>query len=66
MSSQPRQSENLGNSRSTVEAALQELQRERVIERIWQKEAALWTSDEAHQKVIRNSLGWAPVLSAMS
>lgn len=66
MSSQPRQSENLGNSRSTVEAALQELERERVIERLWDREAALWKSDEAHQKVIRNSLGWLTVARTMS
>lgn len=66
MSSQQRQSENLGNSASTVEAALQELERERVVKRIWDREAALWKPDEAHQKVINNSLGWLTVVRMMS
>ena len=66
MSSQPRQRENLGDSRSTVEAALQELEREHVVKRIWDVEAALWKPDEAHQKIIDNSLGWLKVARMMS
>ena len=54
MSSQPRQRENLGDSGSIVEGALQDLERERVVERIWDAEAALW---KPHQRVINNALG---------
>lgn len=66
MSSQPRQSENLGDSGSIVEAALEELERERVVKRLWDREATLWKPDEAHQKVINNSLGWLTVVRMMS
>jgi glucose-6-phosphate isomerase len=66
MSSQPRQSENLGNNKSTIESALEVLEREHVIRRIWEKEAALWKSDEAHQKIISNALGWLTVVRMMS
>ena len=31
------------------------------IERIWNRDATLWKSDEAHQKIIKNSLGWVGV-----
>ncbi|NDD64778.1 MAG: transaldolase, partial [Acidobacteria bacterium] len=31
------------------------------IERIWNRDAALWKSDEAHRKIIANSLGWVGV-----
>lgn len=66
MSRSPRQSESLGKNKTIVESALEELERERVIERIWEKQAALWKSDEAHQKIINNSLGWLTVVRLMS
>ena len=31
------------------------------IDRIFQKDASLWKSEEAHQKIIRQSLGWVEV-----
>jgi glucose-6-phosphate isomerase len=33
--------------------------------RIWRKDAALWKEDEAHQKIIKNSLGWLTVPDVM-
>jgi len=36
-----------------------------VIRRIWRKDAALWKSDEAHQKIIKNALGWLTVPDMM-
>jgi glucose-6-phosphate isomerase len=41
-----------------VNAALDEASRANVIERIWNKDATLWKSEAAHQKIIANSLGW--------
>lgn len=66
MSSQPRQSESLGNNKSTIESALEVLEQERVVKRIWERDAALWKTDEAHQKIINNSLGWLTVVRLMS
>jgi glucose-6-phosphate isomerase len=37
------------------------LARERVLERIWARDAALWKSEPDHQKIIGNSLGWLSV-----
>jgi transaldolase/glucose-6-phosphate isomerase len=31
------------------------------IERIWNRDASLWKTEDAHQKIIRNSLGWVGV-----
>ena len=31
---------------------------DRVIDRLWAKDAALWKSDAGHQRIIANSLGW--------
>jgi len=48
-----------------VNAALEEASRARVIERIWNKDAALWKSEAAAQKIIANSLGWLTVPGEM-
>ena len=48
-----------------VNAALEEASSAHVIERIWNKDAALWKSDPAHQKIIANSLGWLTVAGEM-
>ncbi|HEY0590623.1 MAG TPA: glucose-6-phosphate isomerase [Thermoanaerobaculia bacterium] len=37
------------------------LARERVLERIWARDAALWKSEADHRKIIGNSLGWLTV-----
>jgi glucose-6-phosphate isomerase len=48
-----------------VNAALEEASRAHVIERIWNKDATLWKSEPAHQKIIANSLGWLTVAGEM-
>ena len=50
---------------SACQEALAEADRAGVIERIWNKDAALWSPEESHQKIIRNSLGWLTVANAM-
>ncbi|HKB68533.1 MAG TPA: bifunctional transaldolase/phosoglucose isomerase [Pyrinomonadaceae bacterium] len=54
-----------GEQAEAVNAALEEASRAHVIERIWNKDAALWKSEPAHQKIIANSLGWLTVASEM-
>jgi len=43
---------------SSVDAGLAELEKKRFAERLWAKDAALWKSDAAHQKLIKHALGW--------
>ncbi|HEX8176343.1 MAG TPA: bifunctional transaldolase/phosoglucose isomerase [Pyrinomonadaceae bacterium] len=66
MSSSTRQSEALGRYASVVEDALSRLESESAVARIWSGDAALWKSEEAHQKVIKNSLGWLNVARMMT
>lgn len=55
----------LGKYSAAVNAALQQAEERGVISRIWRKDASLWKDDEAHQKIIRNSLGWLTVAEEM-
>jgi transaldolase/glucose-6-phosphate isomerase len=52
----------LGKHADAVNAALAEIQKGDVMRRIWRKDAALWKSEEAHQKIIKNALGWLTVV----
>ncbi|MBA2647177.1 MAG: bifunctional transaldolase/phosoglucose isomerase [Pyrinomonadaceae bacterium] len=55
----------LGKHTEAVGAALKEADKGDVMRRLWRKDAALWKSDEVHQKIIKNSLGWLNVADAM-
>jgi transaldolase / glucose-6-phosphate isomerase len=55
----------LGKYADGVNAAIKEADKGDVLRRIWRKEAALWKEEEAHQKIIKNSLGWLNVADTM-
>ncbi len=55
----------LGKYADAVNAALKEADKGEVMRRIWRKDASLWKTDEAHQKIIKNALGWLNVPDAM-
>ncbi|MDQ3743698.1 MAG: bifunctional transaldolase/phosoglucose isomerase, partial [Acidobacteriota bacterium] len=55
----------LGKYSDAVNAALKEAEKGDVMRRIWRKDASLWKEDEAHQKIIRNALGWLTVPEMM-
>ena len=55
----------LGLHAAAVTTALKDAEHAKVTERIWNHDAALWKDDEAHQKIIRNSLGWLTVAGEM-
>jgi transaldolase/glucose-6-phosphate isomerase len=55
----------LGNYAETIRATLADADKTQVIERIWKKDASLWKSEESHQKIIRNSVGWLTVPGEM-
>jgi transaldolase/glucose-6-phosphate isomerase len=55
----------LGVMAEKVRATLAEASRLQVVERIWNRDAALWKQETAHQKIIANSLGWLTVADEM-
>lgn len=55
----------LGKYNATVQQALAEAQSANVIQRIWQKDAAVWKTETRHQEIISNSLGWLTVANEM-
>ena len=61
MTALPQQVESLGSYQSHFEAALRRAEPEGFVRRIWAKDAALWKSTAADQKIINNSLGWLTV-----
>lgn len=66
MTSTVRQGEFWGSYVSVVEDALRRIGEEDAVRRIWSKDASLWKSEEAHRKVIGNSLGWLMVAQLMT
>jgi transaldolase/glucose-6-phosphate isomerase len=61
-----RVSVHLGAHQSKVDEAMQRIEKEKFVERIWKKDAALWKDDDAHKKIIANSLGWLTVAEQMT
>src|SRR5256714_4845173 len=55
----------LGSYAETVSTAIKETDKGDVMRRIWRKDAKLWKEDEAHQKIIKNALGWLTVPDMM-
>jgi glucose-6-phosphate isomerase len=52
---------NLGQYEERVQSALRDAEQADVIRRIWDKDASVWKTGQAHQKIIKNSLGWLTV-----
>ena len=55
----------LGKYADAVSVAVKEAEKGDVMRRIWRKDASLWKEDEAHQKIIKNALGWLTVPDMM-
>jgi glucose-6-phosphate isomerase len=60
-----RQQATLGANADAFNATLARMEKEDWMRRIWRKDATLWKSDEDHQKIIRNALGWVAVVDLM-
>ncbi len=60
-----RVSASLGKYADAVSAAIREAEKGDVMRRVWRKDAALWKSEEEHQKIIKNSLGWLNVADVL-
>ncbi|HKS24249.1 MAG TPA: bifunctional transaldolase/phosoglucose isomerase [Thermoanaerobaculia bacterium] len=60
-----RQTAHLGASQPLVDEAAKRIEKDKAVDRIWAKDAALWKSDDAHKKIIGNALGWLTVPELM-
>ncbi|MFZ0062281.1 MAG: hypothetical protein WAL47_09605, partial [Pyrinomonadaceae bacterium] len=56
----------LSHYQTMVSQAIAEAQETELTRRIWRKDAAVWKAEYAHQKIIRNSLGWLTVPGKMA
>ncbi len=55
----------LGNYDADFRAALERLERDQSIARLWRKDPTLWKNEPDHQAIIANSLGWLGVAETM-
>src|SRR5215510_14105733 len=55
----------LGSYAAGVEDAIRRAEHENVLKRIWNRDASLWKSEEEHQRIIKNALGWLTVAREM-
>src|ERR1051325_7223978 len=60
-----RQSAHLGASQPLVDEAAGRIEKDKAVDRIWAKDASLWKTDDAHEKIIANALGWLTVPELM-
>lgn len=60
-----RQSISAGNCQKEFENAIEKLKNQDAVKRLWEKDATLWKTEEAHTKIINNSLGWLTVARMM-
>ncbi|MCU1347144.1 MAG: glucose-6-phosphate isomerase, partial [Acidobacteria bacterium] len=51
----------LGAHQAAFDRAAQRIDKEKFIERIWNRDTTLWKDDDAHKKIIANALGWLTV-----
>jgi transaldolase/glucose-6-phosphate isomerase len=56
---------NLGQYETAVQEVIKRAEAEQWTRKIWRRDAALWKSEESHQKIIRNALGWVAVPDQM-
>ena len=56
----------LGSHQTAVDDAIQRIEKEKFVDRIWSKDATLWKNDDAHKKIIANALGWLGVAEDMT
>ena len=55
----------LGQYQAGFESTLKDLDKQKVVSRMWKKDPRVWKDDPAHEKIIRNALGWLKVAETM-
>ncbi len=61
-----RMASNLGPHGDAVQAAVNRAEDEQWVDRLSKKDASLWKTEEEHQKIIKNALGWVTVPEQLS
>lgn len=56
---------NLGPDEPAVQKIIRQAEAEQWTRKIFRKDASLWKADEAHQLIIKNSLGWLEITEPM-
>ncbi len=56
----------LGTFERLHRETLDKLLKDQAVDRIWRRDAAFWKTDEAHQKIIGNALGWLDVADRLA
>ena len=55
----------LGQYQSDFESTLKDLDKQKVVSRMWKKDPTVWKDDPEHEKIIRDALGWLRVAETM-
>ena len=55
----------LGRYENDFHAALEKVDKENLVARLWKKDASLWKSEPDHEQIISNSLGWLNLAEVM-
>jgi transaldolase/glucose-6-phosphate isomerase len=55
----------LGEYQAGFESTLKDLDKQKVVSRMWKKDPTVWKDDPAHEQIIRNALGWLKVAETM-
>jgi glucose-6-phosphate isomerase len=56
----------LGAFAESQRDALEKLERDRAVSRVWAGDASLWKSEPTHRRVIENALGWLTIADRMA
>jgi transaldolase/glucose-6-phosphate isomerase len=55
----------LGKYQGDFESTLKDLDKQKVVPRVWKKDPTVWKDDPEHGKIIGNALGWLKVAETM-
>jgi transaldolase/glucose-6-phosphate isomerase len=55
----------LGKYQAGFDSTLKDLDKQKVVSRMWKKDPTVWKDDPEHEKIIRNALGWLRVAETM-
>jgi len=55
----------LGKYQGDFESTLKDLDKQKVVPRVWKKDPTVWKDDPEHEKIIGNALGWLKVAETM-
>jgi transaldolase / glucose-6-phosphate isomerase len=55
----------LGKYQGGFESTLKDLDKQKVVPRIWKKDPTVWKNDPEHEKIILDALGWLKVAETM-